>query len=131
MDAHFEQVTGTGQVAELSGPPVGSIQGSSVEASITSIENPVHPAVSYLQQPYVSMQAPTVGTSPSVRSQLPELSELDAFPRMPMPHTESSPAVGRTLPAPVMAMVHTTTTTTVVAFLFACATEAAEASIDN
>jgi len=40
-DVHFEQVAANGQVAELSGPLLGSIPGS-VEASTTlSIGNPV------------------------------------------------------------------------------------------
>jgi len=53
-DAHFEQVTGNGQVAELSGPLVGSIPGS-VEASATlSIRNPVPVATSPVRHSYVS-----------------------------------------------------------------------------
>ena len=80
-DVHFEQVAENGQVAEPSGPLVGSIPGS-VEASATvNIGNLVYVAAPPAQFLYVSgAHAPTVGTMPGVRSQLLDTSELYVLP---------------------------------------------------
>jgi len=112
-DAHFEQVAENGEVAELSGPVVGSILGSMEASATLNIGNPVHAVTSSMSLQYVrSAHAPTVGMVPSDRSWLPDRQNF-VFPRNQMLRIGYLPMAGRMLPTPVTATIHTTTTTTI------------------
>jgi len=82
-----------------------------------SVQNPV-PAVALPAQPLsvsgAYAHAPPIGTMPGVWSQLPDPSELYAFPWMPYPRIRYSPApAGRMMPAPITVTTRTVIMTTV------------------
>jgi len=127
-DAHFEQATGNGQVADPSGPPVGSMPGFVEASAMQTVRNPV-PAVvlpaQLLSASGAYAHVKTVGMMPGVRSQLPDPSELYTLPRMPYPRVGHSTAVaGRMMPAPITAAVRTTATTTITSTVAASAAQA-------
>jgi len=85
VDAHFEQVAGNGQVADPSGPLVGSIPGFMEASATQTVGNPVPVAALPAQRLSVSgayAHAPAAAATPGVWSRLPDPSELYALPRM-------------------------------------------------